>query len=82
MPATPSQAMTLPLDERTAARAARKAAPDTAGRRWFDLPATPITPQVPLLPPSVACGRGGALVTRHCCQALEICGYNGACYLG
>lgn len=34
------------LDERAAARAARKAAPDTAGKAWFDLPATAITDEV------------------------------------
>lgn len=45
------QAVASPLDARAAERAARKAAPDTAGRRWFDLPATPITPEVtPSLP--------------------------------
>ncbi|KAK9806285.1 hypothetical protein WJX72_008533 [[Myrmecia] bisecta] len=31
------------LPNRAAQRAARKAAPETAGRDWFDLPATPIT---------------------------------------
>lgn len=41
-----SMAVMPPLDARAAERAARKAAPDTAGRRWFDLPATPITPEV------------------------------------
>jgi hypothetical protein len=35
-----------PPDERELARAARKAAPDTAGRGWFDLPATQITEEV------------------------------------
>ena len=44
------QAVAPPLDGRATARAARKAAPDTAGRHWFDLPATPITPQVPSKP--------------------------------
>lgn len=36
----------LPRDERTLARAQRKAAPDTAGKHWFDLPATAITDEV------------------------------------
>lgn len=45
------QAMAPMMDERAAARAARKAAPETAGRRWFDLPATPITPQASTAPP-------------------------------
>ncbi|EFN59779.1 hypothetical protein CHLNCDRAFT_133463 [Chlorella variabilis] len=35
-----------PPDERAAHRAARKAAPDTAGAAWFDLPATQITDEV------------------------------------
>lgn len=44
--ATGRMSVAPPLDARAAERAARKAAPDTAGRRWFDLPATPITPEV------------------------------------
>lgn len=35
-----------PPDERARARAARKTAPDTAGKGWFDLPATKITDEV------------------------------------
>jgi hypothetical protein len=35
-----------PSDDRVAHKAARKAAPDTAGRGWFDLPATEITEEV------------------------------------
>ena len=35
-----------PPDERAAAKAARKAAPETAGKAWFDLPATKITEEV------------------------------------
>jgi hypothetical protein len=38
-----SQLTAPPRDARRQAREARKAAPDTAGRRWFDLPATQIT---------------------------------------
>lgn len=44
--ATARMGTALPLHARTAERAARKAASDTAGRRWFDLPATTITPEV------------------------------------
>jgi hypothetical protein len=35
-----------PPDERVQAKAARRAAPDTAGKGWFDLPATKITDEV------------------------------------
>ena len=43
-----------PRDARRQAREARKAAPDTAGRSWFDLPAPQITDEVGLVsaPPS------------------------------
>ena len=37
-----------PPDEQVRARAARKTAPDTAGKGWFDLPATKITDEVKL----------------------------------
>ncbi|EIE26292.1 Fcf2-domain-containing protein [Coccomyxa subellipsoidea C-169] len=38
--------MAPPVDPRRRAREARKAAPDTAGKGWFDLPAQQITPEV------------------------------------
>lgn len=44
-----------PRDARRQAREARKAAPDTAGRSWFDMPAPRITDEVrfqfSILPP-------------------------------
>ena len=36
----------LPRDERALQKAQRGAAPDTAGKQWFDLPATAITDEV------------------------------------
>ncbi|BDA41166.1 probable deoxynucleotidyltransferase terminal-interacting protein 2 at C-terminar half [Coccomyxa sp. Obi] len=38
--------MAPPADLRRQAREAKKAAPDTAGKAWFDLPAQQITPEV------------------------------------
>lgn len=44
--ASPLQLHAAPRDERALQRSRRGAAPDTAGKQWFDLPATTVTDEV------------------------------------